>query len=230
MSFATIEPTIEILELRNWILRRSEYQTTKDGLKTLCRKIFNETGIKFDGRWGERNLLEHVHAFLGAVAFALSKEVEDETELPEDAQTATVSRVAGRLAQTETFLTPFVELTEVSRPSKNLTDPGFPLTKKLLNLDLKVGNCITFTARISNSNGCFVHPKIFKIERPNSTTKITKVLRLSKPLANALERKSERPVIPKRLPNTYERTLLAKFLDYLLPNRSELVHRSLRYV
>ncbi|MEO0839074.1 MAG: hypothetical protein AAFS12_00105 [Cyanobacteria bacterium J06632_19] len=226
MNFTTLEVSPDILRLRDWINQRSDYLTTKEGLKALCRKIFGVTGIKFDGRWGERNLLEHVQAFMGAVSSAVSlEEVE-----PEDTQTATVTRIAGRLSSTEKFLFPFVELADVSCSSESLTDPGFTLTKKLWNLDLKAGDRITFAAKISIANGCFTHPKIINIERPNKAPDIVKVLRLAKPFTIVHGRSTVRPVASNRLPNTYGRNLLAKITNFVLRNCSDLVRRSPGYV
>jgi|GEM_PF-6736437 len=99
-----------------------------------------------------------------------------------------------------------------------------------MNLDLKVGDCLTFTAKISNTNGCFVHPKILIVEPPNNTSKKTKVLRFAKPLVTVFGRKSERPRNSKRLLNTYERGLLSKLLELIAPERLQLVHRSLQCV
>lgn len=132
MNFAALEITLVVIELRDWINRRNDYLTNKDGLRAICRKIFEVTGIKFDCRWGERNLFEHIQAFLSKSYPVEINEVIIETE-PVEGQPkteqqeskATVKRVSGRLNASEIVLVHEVELSNISGNTSNIFDPGF---------------------------------------------------------------------------------------------------------
>ena len=185
-SFAVLEITPAILEARVWIEQRDDYAATKEGLKTLARKIVEVTGIKFDGRWGQGKLSELVNAFLGKVRSSLHEpiEVEEpiepeiETKSEEKEYTATAKRLAGRLNTLETVFIPFVPLKEISSKPDTLVEPGFYLSKSLYKLGLNIASRIHLQAKIL-SKGHFVRTQIYQIDRRQSDSQTQTVLRIN---------------------------------------------------